>query len=474
MGVAVGATSVTGVLAAESDKPKPATSAAEPDGLEVLLLPIRITSADDTLLKDSVSLRKHRATLNALLMDTAQDLGLVVDLSGAELRQRPAKEHVLRDLAEQHGKLVIAPELRIKKKAGKSRALELRIVAATPGSKVLRSRVERISGDDLSVRAVVMLRDIVRGASSSPSPTPRRPELSSSELAAPARSMGRVILATNATLFGGFVGYSLQRSSQSDDPRLLYPLLAVGAGVGLGSAVIIADEWDVGVGDAWYLAAGAWWPAVAGHLIYERRFGGTPSASDDEPWSFGLIASATGLTLSTVGLLARGMGDGGAAMAHSGGALGVVIGGLTEFAITGVSDEVPFAGMGYGAAAGWMVAAAAAVNLHPDVSRMLTIDLGFLLGGLAGASAASPLLFGETTPTKTRGWVAAAGGGLLLGGGLAWFFTRPSAPDEPKPDKSKQAEIAWPRYLMPQPGPVGLVLDGLPPAWGLSWSGPLP
>ena len=139
---------------------------------------------------------------------------------------------------------------------------------------------------------------------------------------------------------------------------------------------------------------------------------------------------------------------------------------------------MPFAGMGYGAAAGWMVAAAAAVNLHPSVSRMLTIDLGFLLGGLAGASAASPLLFGETTAEKTRGWVAAAGGGLLVGGGLAWFFTRPSPPAE-----AKQTDAAWMRALVPRPGPVGLlsqpgpmgqVLDGPPPAWGLTWNGPLP
>ena len=320
---AVVLTSVSGVWAGEPAKAPSAAASTELDGLEVVMLPVRILLDDTALPKTSKSLRKHQVALDALLMDTAQDLGLMVDLSGAAPGQLPLDEHALRGLADEHDKLVIAPVLRLVKKNGKPHAIELRIVSATPGTKVLRSRVERISGDELAVRAVVMLRDIVRAAWSGPSKAARRNDSTPPELATPARSAGRAILATNATLFGGFVGYSLQRSSQSDDPRLLYPLLAVGAGVGLGSAVIIADEWDVGVGDAWYLAAGAWWPAVAGHLIYQGRFGDGPAASDDEPWSFGLIASATGLTLSTVGLLARGMGDGGAALAHSGGALGV-------------------------------------------------------------------------------------------------------------------------------------------------------
>lgn len=41
-------------------------------------------------------------------------------------------------------------------------------------------------------------------------------------------SPGRVSLIANATLFGGLVGYSIQRGSGSTDPRLLVPLMVVG------------------------------------------------------------------------------------------------------------------------------------------------------------------------------------------------------------------------------------------------------
>ena len=101
----------------------------------------------------------------------------------------------------------------------------------------------------------------------------------------------------------------------------------------------------------------------------------------------------------------------------------------------------------------WLLASATAVHFHPDAVRTLTIDLGILLGGLAGASAASPLLFENVTPAKTRGWVAATGGGLVTGGVLAWWLSRP---DEPAEEKS-----AWLRYAVPRPA-----LIGTPPAIG--------
>ena len=140
----------------------------------------------------------------------------------------------------------------------------------------------------------------------------------------------------------------MQRASGSDDPRLLYTLLAVGAGIGLGGAIIVAEEWDVGVGDAWSLVSGAWWPTLASHLLYEGRFGDLPgdTALGAERWSFGLIGGTTGLALATLGLTLGGMSEGGALLAHSGGGLGLVLGGLTELAVRGDIYRVPFAGMG--------------------------------------------------------------------------------------------------------------------------------
>ena len=424
-------------------------------GLAALILPTRV------LLSHGASpvpapLAKQRRMLDALLTDTAQDLGLEVDVSEDAASQSEAVDvHQVRKLAQRYDRLVILPTLRVVDQGQGDEPLELTLVVAQPGSALLLSRVERLDRSDVMVRGAVMLRDLVSGLAGRPVERPSRERYP--ELVTPASSAGRAILAVNGTIFGGYVGLSLQRASRSDDPRLLYPLLGVGAGVGLGAAIIVADEWDVGVGDAWYLAAGGWWPALGGHLIYEGRFGDTPSATEDEPWSLALIASTTGLTLSSLGLLSRGMGDGGAALAHSGGALGLLVGGLAEWAESGKSGEIPHGGMGYGAMGGWLVASALAINYHPDVVQVLTIDVGLLLGGLAGASAASPLLFDEVTADKTRGWVAATGGGMLAGGAIAWWLSRD---DEPPADQSDGTDRRFVSQIgVPLPAVIGLPLS---------------
>ena len=445
----------------------------EGEGIDAILIPTRLLLSAD---EGREALQRRRLALDALLTDASQDLDLVLDLTeagGAEVSE--VSEDELAALAQRQGKLVVLPLLRPLDELGDS--FELRIVVASPGTSVLRTRLTQVAADTLAVRAVAMLRDIIvdrpRGAA------PAAVRANHDDLAEPVRSRGRAILAINGALYGGFVGYSIQRASKSDDPRLLYPMVAVGAGIGLGATIIVADEWDVGAGDAWYLAAGAWWPAVAGHLVYEGRFGDTPGASGDEAWSFGLISSLTGMTMATVGLLPGGMGDGGAALAHSGGGLGLVVGGLSEFAVTGVSDEVPFSGMGYGVGIGWLLGATAAIHIHPDVAQVLTIDLGTMLGGLVGAAAASPLLFGEPDDNKTRGWVAATGGGLLLGAGFSWWLSSDdeAAPVEPEAS-SVQRQPDGPVYrvgipqlaLVGSSPPVG-ELGG--PGWGVRWEGQL-
>ncbi|MBW2454000.1 MAG: hypothetical protein JRI68_05805 [Deltaproteobacteria bacterium] len=436
----------SGSGAEPKDKPE-----AVHHGRAALILPAQVLLAPGVAVPPPF-LERHRRVLDALLTDTAQDLGLEVDVSEEEVSETAtADRHQLRRLAKRHAKLVIVPRLR-RVEGGEDGPLELTLIVARPGSKVLHSRVERVERSDVMVRAAVMLRDLVRELSERPVVRPIRER--EPDLVAPANSAGRAVLAVNGTIFGGYVGLSLQRSAQSDDPRLLYPLMGVGAGVGLGAAIIVADEWDVGAGDAWYLAAGGWWPAVGGHLIYEGRFGDTPSATEDAPWSLALVASTTGLTLSTVGLLSRGMGDGGAVLAHSGGALGLLVGGLAEFAESGQADQIPHGGMGYGAMGGWLIASAVAINYHPDLTQMITIDVGILLGGLAGASAGSPLLFDEVDATKTRGWVAATGGGMLAGGALAWWLTLDD--EEPPVDADHPTDVGISEVSLPVPGMVGL------------------
>jgi hypothetical protein len=429
------------------------------------------------------------ASLDALLTDTAQDLGLTVDLTERPEEDRPPYgEHDLVALAERSGKLTVLPMLRIRPRTARDGLVELRVLAARPGSRNLITRVEMVEPGDLSVRAVVMLRDVVTEAG--PSTVVGAVEHQPPPAPEPAFSSGRAILAATGTLFGGFMGYSLQRASGSDDPRLLYPLMTVGAGVGLGGAIIVADEWDVGVGDAWYLGAGALWPAVGSHLIYEGHFAESSTMAEGEQWGFGLVASTVGLGLSAVGLVHRPMGYGGASLAHSGGGAGLVVGALTELAVTGSEEEVPLSGMGYGALGGWLLGTSAAMLIRPPADRVLTIDLGIVLGGLAGASAASPLLFDETTPNDVRGWAAAAGGGMLAGGAVAWYLTRDDSDPEPAPDEPTDATALVYRWGSVHPlvlggpavRPSGPAQSGLPAgvgearmpaAPGLGWYGVL-
>jgi hypothetical protein len=183
------------------------------------------------------------------------------------------------------------------------------------------------------------------------------------------------------------------------------------------------------------------------------------------------------------------MGDGGAALAHSGGGAGLVIGALAELAVTGSEEDLPLAGMGYGALGGWLLGATTAMHIDPPANRVLTIDLGLALGGLAGASAASPLLFDENSPGEVRGWAAAAGGGMLAGGAVAWYLSRdePTLPDEAdKPEQERDATAFVYRWGMVQPVvlggpmvrpttpartglPMGMGQARLPAAPGLGW-----
>lgn len=392
--------------------------------------------------------------LTDLLEETLGDLGFAPDLA---LEPPPARAELLAWARERDTTAVIV------QRRARADGVTLRVIAAHPQDRFLRTREGRVSPHRVSVQAVVMMRDVVVRSSkaSTPTPTPITPQPKQK------RSEGRFILATHGTLYGGFLGYSLQRAAGSDDPRLLYPLMAVGAGIGLGAALIVTDEWEVGQSEAWYLVGGTWWPAVAAHLIHGGRF---PDASAAEAWQFGLIGSGAGVALASVGLLDGGMNDGGAVLAHSGGAGGLVIGGLTELAVTGDTETLPLAGLGYGAAGGWLLASASATLFRPNAVDVLILDLGGLLGGLAGASAASPLLFEKPTVDKTRGWVGATGGGIVAGTVTAAFFL----PDGDDAARAREPATGW-RYV-PQPSLVGQGPSEpgeiAAPGYGLTWRGP--
>src|SRR6185369_2651058 len=101
--------------------------------------------------------------------------------------------------------------------------------------------------------------------------------------------------------------------------------------------------------------------------------------------------------LATFALTRHPMDEGDAVLAHSGAGLGLALGGLTDLAYRGTTEAVPYTGAGYGSEIGLVGAGILSTQVRVSPSRVLLVDLGVGLGGLAGAAAASPLLFGDIT-----------------------------------------------------------------------------
>lgn len=342
----------------------------------------------------------------------------------------------------------------------------VRVVAVPPNGHELRVRVETVAGDLVPVRGLVMLRDLLTPQTAAEATLEReRDEAargSTQGVTGPLRSQGRAVLAVSGGAFGAFTAFSLEQagsSSNSPDPRVLYPLLAVGTGIGLGAALLAADEWDVTNGDAWYLAAGAIWGTAAGFLI---AYGDNVQPTNDR-YAWGVGGGLIGLGLATFGLTRTTMDDGDATLAHSGGALGLAYGAAAEYLVNGSTSGTPYTGMGYGAAIGLVGAGVLATQVSLSPSRMLLIDVGAGGGALLGAAAASPLVFENQTEANVRGWVSATVAGSLVGGGLAWWLTRDRHPD---------AKASFLRMGTPSAGLIGgsATPAGWQPAYGISWS----
>jgi hypothetical protein len=163
------------------------------------------------------------------------------------------------------------------------------------------------------------------------------------------------------------------------------------------------------------------------------------------------------------------MDEGDATLVHSGGVLGLLVGGATEFVWLGSTAKTPYTGMGYGSAIGLVAAGALATRVTTSPSRVLLVDLGVGLGALAGAALASPLIFDNLTEGKTRGWLAATLGGSLAGGTLAFILTRDSW------STKDPASTALFRWGTPSVGVIGgsETRSGVVPAYGVSWGGRL-
>jgi hypothetical protein len=384
--------------------------------------------------------RRRGAAVDQTVAEALEDMGLEV-VASAE--NAPA-DGDLPQIAR--GGWAFAPRLELRPGGA-----ILRVVAVTPGSRVLFVREEDLEGNELralSVRTVVMVRDLVEAGRSKDVDRQSAPKPSRVHRPPPRPlSPGRSVLALNATLLGGYLGYTMQRASGSPNSRLVYPMVALGAGLGLGASLLVADEWNIGEGDAWYLAAGIYWPGASGFLIADSY-----GKKVEQRYLYGLLGATTGVGLGTLALATGKLSEGGAVLTHSGGAFGMLFGAMTEVAIDPDTEGTPTRGMGFGAGVGVLAAGIAATQVEISASRMLLVDLSVTLGGLGGAALASPLLFvEESNPTHTRLWLGAVAGGAVAGGFIGWYFTDSD-------DKEASAFSVVP-YATRTPSPYGDSFD---------------
>ncbi|HEU5074622.1 MAG TPA: hypothetical protein VFU02_10620 [Polyangiaceae bacterium] len=426
------------------------SAAAGPSDL--LLFPTQVTATD----KLQASAGEQAQMLDQVLEGAAPDLDLTLVRQAPSLEPDELSEESLPGLAR--SAWVVVPTLTLD-----AQGTKLRLTAVAPGTRVLLTRVQRFQPAELELKAVVMLQELVQAGRE-----PEGPGRAGSHAAVPSSfdtpppSDGEAVLALNTTLFGGYVGFTAHRASGSDDTRLLYPLVALGAGLGLGASMLVADEWNITEGTAWYLSAGLVWPTLAGISLAEGY-----DARPEHRHLYGLLGATSGLTLATTVASLHRTTRGQAALAHSGGAFGTLLGGLTEALVHPTLEDPPLRGIGYGSAAGVLLAGALAPVLETSPSRVLFVDLSASLGALTGAAVSAPVLLvgDEVSDGRRRVVVASVMGGAVLGGAIGIWMTH----DEPA------ARSSVPPYsARPAVGVIGMseTSDGtLLPLYGAGLSG---
>jgi hypothetical protein len=415
---------------------------------DILLLPVRVEPVSK---ETPVDLAPLAVQLELVLREAVQDFGL------APLAPSDAPAHTdetkLAELASDAW--VLEPSLGLS--GGEVR---LRLAVVPHASRLLLVRAEKLEPSELEVKSLGMLRELLsfsRDAPERESPAPE-PALPAANGAASGRSKGKAVLALHTAALGGYLGFALQRATGSDDARLTYPLAALGAGIGVGAAMVVADEWNVDVPQAWFLGAGMLWPGVSTLLIVDPEDADRPGGRE----MLGVVGALGGVTLATAGLVLGDITDGGAALTHSGAGLGLLLGGLGEMAIIGDADASPRRGLGWGALSGVLLAGTVATQLDvPSATDVLFIDLSALLGGLAGAALGTPVLVSqEASPTRDRIWLSGIIVGTITGATLSFW----AADTEKKQTRTESDPTGAGLRLLPQLGwmgrPLGLGLTG--------------
>lgn len=426
---------------------------AGPQDARVAPTVIEVAPGEYRAASDSEEARTRRigAALDTIVSEAVQDLGLSLVPPASAPPPLPSvggREPIVEDWR-------FFPRLR-----ARPEGVTVRLTAYAPGSRVELSREETVAYAELTsldVRTVVMLRDVFEAARARSEPIVERATLAPAEPSLAPPSAGRPVLALNSAVLGGYVGFTIQKASDSTDTRLVYPLVALGTGLGLGASLLIADEWNIRTGDAWYLAAGAWWPAASGFLLAQSY-----AAKPADRHLYAVAGATGGLALGALSIAIQPATEGGALLAHSGGAFGGLLGAMTQVMVEGSTSGSVDRGVGYGAGAGVLLGGFLATRVDTSSSRVLLVDLAASLGGLAGAALASPLLLSEEPDAaRTRLWVASAGLGTVGGGIIGWYLT---APGKQTPESAALPFLPYARAL--PNGRGGSTWDlGLTGAW---------
>lgn len=241
-------------------------------------------------------------------------------------------------------------------------------------------------------------------------------------------SQGKATLAAAGALFGGYLGFAIENVGGSADAALVYPLVALGSGVGVATALVAAEEWPVSRPRAWYIAGGGFWLTGAAVLLaYEQDL-----AHPSDRYPYGLIGTVLGIGVASAVSSYREVSEPQALLSHEGGAFGTLAGGLIERLVKANDATLPALGMGVGGSVGWLTAGLLGPFLLPDLSssRVLFAGLGGSLGALAGAAVASPALVNAAgrEPKKEGILFASALGGLVLGSVVGYWFGESDSP----------------------------------------------
>lgn len=345
-----------------------------------------------------------------------------------------------------------------------SEGVSVRLAAVRPGSHVLVVRREVVSSNALEVSVLRLLRDIDRlpkdGAAPPKAPAATCPSNGDSADPDPVRETdGRAYLAATGAAVGGYTGYALEHITGSNNPRVIYPLMTLGAGVGVAASLVAADEWRISTGEAWYLSAATLWGTASALFIHR----GLQPDDSSHRHAYGLLGTATGLSLGTLAVASSDIGQGGALLTESGAIFGGLLGVLTERSIDANLAEPPQLGLGIGLGAGALGAGLLVTRIpNPSSSRVMYVDLSALLGGLTGAAVASPLIVGtKVTELETRLWLGSVLLGTLIGGGLGYTITSGDmATGARAPRRKAYAKNALPWGLSPSIVPVRTTRTG--------------